>query len=432
MNSLKNSIGIRLIIICFLTGTLLIPVVIVQDLISERENRRDSVSQEISLKWGGEQTITGPLISIPYWQTFRNGNEIEQNTGYAHFLPENLNIEGVIIPEIRYRGIYQTVVYNTVLELSGNFSSIDLHGLGVPAEDFVLEDALLSVGITDMNGIKEFVTIQLENHEYLADPGIPADDVLASGISISPDLESGRVYDFKIKLNLNGSSGLLFSPAGKQTDVQLTSVWANPGFTGHFLPSDREVTESGFRAEWNVLHLNRNFPQQWLGAKPEVSNTTFGVNLLLPVDEYQKTMRSAKYAIMFISLTFITFFMFELLSSHVIHPLQYLMVGVALIIFYTLLLSISEYIVFGLAYLVASSAVIMLVTIYSYNILGERSKAGVIFGVLTLLYSFLYILLQIQDYALLMGSIGLFVVLAIVMYLTRKINWFKIMSSPDK
>jgi inner membrane protein len=222
---------------------------------------------------------------------------------------------------------------------------------------------------------------------------------------------------------------LLFSPVGEETTVQLQSEWPNPSFAGSFLPVNREVSSDGFQSEWNVLHLNRNFPQQWKGANKELTSAAFGVDLLLPVDEYRKTMRTAKYAIMFIALTFLTFFMIELLSGKMIHPVQYLLIGFALLIFYTLLLSISEYLVFGIAYLIASAAIILLITVYSYKVLSDGRKTAVVFGVLSLLYGYLYILFQLQDYALLLGSLGLFIVLSLVMYLTRSIDWFEVMGN---
>ncbi|MEQ8524980.1 cell envelope integrity protein CreD [Gracilimonas sp.] len=429
MKNLKHSLGTRLFIIAFLTLILLIPALLIQSLISERENRRDSVANEISQKWGSEQVLVGPVISVPYKYYFNSEDKVEQTIRYAHFLPENLNVTGSITTEVRYRGIYKVIVYNSDLSISGNFPSIDLNGFKVPVEDFLIHDAFVSVGISDMTGIKDFVNIKWNDNEYLANPGIESNDVLASGISISPDLSTGEKYEFSFDLNLNGSTGLHFSPVGKQTNINLSSDWSNPSFTGNFLPSEREVTDAGFNSEWNVLHLNRNFSQQWLGPNQEVTNTMFGVELLLAVDEYQKTMRTAKYAIMFISLTFLTFFMIELLSKKIIHPIQYLLIGFALLIFYTLLLSISEYVVFQLAYLIAAAAIIGLITIYSYSVLSDKLKSGIIFGVLIILYGYLYILLQLQDYALLLGSLGLFVVLSVVMYLTRNINWFEIMSS---
>lgn len=428
MKNLKHSLGTRLFIIAFLTLVLLIPSLLIQNLISERENRRDSVADEISQKWGNEQAIIGPIISVPYKHHYKSDDNVVQTIRYAHFLPENLDIKGSITPEVRYRGIYEVIVYHSQLAISGNFPAINLNSLNVPLEDFNLEDAFVSVGISDMTGIKEFVKINWDGKEYLADPGIESNDVLASGVSITPEFAAGKEYHFDFELNLNGSSGLQFSPVGEQTNVRLSSNWPNPSFTGNFLPVHREVTATGFNAEWKVLHLNRNFPQQWLGTNQEVSNAVFGTDLLLAVDEYQKTMRTAKYAIMFISLTFLTFFMIELLSAKIIHPVQYLLIGFALLIFYTLLLSISEYVIFKIAYLIASAAIILLISVYSYSVLSDKFKTGMISGVLIILYGYLYILLQLQDYALLMGSIALFVVLALVMYLTRNIDWFEIMN----
>lgn len=432
MLNLKKSLGIRLFIIGFLSLVLLIPSLLIQELISERESRRNSVADEISQKWGKKQTVIGPLITIPYRHYFNTDDKIEQVIRYAHFLPENLSIEGSIIPEIRYRGIYKVIVYNSKLKLSGNFPSLDLSVLNISPDDYLVDEAFVSVGISDMTGIKDFVSINWDGRDYAANPGIETNDVLQSGISIAPDIESGESYPFEFELNLNGSSGMLFSPVGKQTVVDLSSEWPNPSFTGNFLPVNRDISSSGFQSNWEVLHLNRNFSQQWTGPNQEVSNAVFGVDLLLPVDEYQKTMRTAKYAIMFIALTFLTFFMMELLGKKVIHPVQYLLIGFALLLFYTLLLSISEYLVFKLAYVIAALAIISLITVYSYRVLSDIRKAGIILGVLTLLYGYLYILLQLQDYALLMGSIGLFVVLSLVMYLTRNIDWFEIMGGQKK
>lgn len=430
MIKLKHSIGARLFIVAFLTLILLIPSFLIQFLISEREERSESVADEISQKWGQEQTITGPVISIPYKYHFEMNDKMEQIIRYAHFLPDNLDIKGSIASEVRYRGIYKAIVYQSNLTISGSFSSPNLNSLSIPPEDFMTDDAFVSVGISDMTGIKEFININWNSRNYIANPGIETDDVIESGISFSPNLEAGnQKYDFTFDLILNGSSDLLFSPVGKQTNIQLSSNWPTPSFTGDFLPNAREVHSSGFSSEWEVLHLNRNFPQQWLGPNQRVSESAFGVGLLLPVDEYQKTMRTAKYSIMFISLTFLTFFMFELLSKKVIHPVQYLLIGFAILIFYTLLLSVSEYLLFQSAYLLASAAIIILITIYSYSILSDKFKTGIIFGVLVILYGYLYILMQLQDYALLMGSIGLFIVLAAVMYLTRRIDWFEIMGN---
>ncbi|PWN05696.1 cell envelope integrity protein CreD [Rhodohalobacter mucosus] len=431
MKSLKQSAGIRLTAIAFLTLLLLIPAILIQELISERENRRNSVAHEISEKWGDTQTITGPIITIPYLHRSEKEGVVTQTVRHAHFLPENLTIQGTVEPEVRYRGIYESIVYTSGLSLSGNFSPLNLRGLNIPADDFLTEDAFVSIGISDMTGIRERIRIEWGDRDYTAAPGIASGDVLSSGVSVSPVINPEIPVSFSVHLTLNGSSELLFSPIGEQTRVSLASGWPNPAFTGNFLPERREVHSSGFKAEWNVLHLNRNFPQQWLGSSHEISNFSFGVSLLLPVNEYQKTMRTAKYAIMFIGLTFLTFFMFEIYSKQAIHPVQYLLIGFALLVFYTLLLSASEYVAFNLSYLLSSAAVILLITLYSYSVLSSIRNSAILFGVLVLLYSYLYILLQLQDYALFMGSIALFSVLATVMFLTRNVNWFNVMQTED-
>lgn len=430
---IKYSIGIRLIIIAFLTLVLLIPSIMIQSLISERKDRRDEAAGEISEKWGNRQIITGPILTVPYKYYIKDqDNNLVQTIKYAHFLPEDLIVDGLLNPEIRYRGIYEVVVYNSQLFISGKFESPDLTDLKIPSKDILWQDAFLSLGISDMKGIKDFIDVDWNSIKYSANPGIETKDVISSGISIRPNIAAEKKeYNFKIDLILNGCFGLFFSPVGKETKVELKSDWPNPSFAGNFLPVDRDINSNGFSANWKILHLNRNFPQKWTGSQHKVSDSIFGVNLLLSVDEYQKTMRTAKYAIMFISLTFLTFFMIELLSKKVIHPIQYLLIGFALLIFYTLLLSISEYIVFKFAYLIASIGIIILISLYAKSVLTDLIQTIIISGVLIILYGYLYILLQLQDYALLMGSIGLFFVLAVVMYLTRKIDWFVILKSQD-
>jgi inner membrane protein len=318
------------------------------------------------------------------------------------------------------------------LSFNGIFNPPDLNDLNIPSQDIIWKDALLSIGITDMKGIQDFIEILWNKETYSANPGIESQDVLFSGISINPLLKEEQTnYEFNVQINLNGSYGLLFVPVGKETRVELSSDWINPSFTGAYLPENREITKEGFRSNWKVLHLNRNFPQKWSGPQYKVSDSAFGVELLITINEYQKTMRTTKYAILFLSLTFLTFFMIELLSKKIIHPIQYMLIGFALLIFYTLLLSLSEYLLFKYAYLIASAAIIILISLYSISVLRNITQTGIISGILILLYGYLYVILQLQDYALLMGSVGLFVVLAIVMYLTRTIDWFTIISGQN-
>jgi inner membrane protein len=425
-DKLKNSVGLRLIIIGFLSLVLLIPAALIQGLISEREQRRDNAVFEVSDKWGGRQIIAGPILTVPYKNLIKDekGN-LHAVIEYAHFLPENLTINAELFPELRYRGIYEVVLYNSKLQIRGNFAPPSFNPFSIAPENILWKDAFLALGLSDLKGIRDAVTVKWNEDELTANAGVDSKDVLEIGISVKPNVTTAaESFVFAVGLDLNGSGEISFAPVGKETKVMVASKWGNPSFVGEFLPGNRQVQSNQFNAEWKVLHLNRNYPQQWLGSQHKIMESAFGVRLLLPIDEYQKTMRTAKYAIMFIALTFLTFFLTEVLNKKVIHPIQYILIGLALILFYTLLLSFSEHIKFNSAYLLSSLAIIALITAYTKSVLSNNLATAIIAGILIILYGFLYIILQLQDYALLLGSIGLFVILAIVMYVTRKIDWF--------
>ena len=416
----KNSIILKLLIMGFLILVLLIPSKMTDSLIKERETTYDSATVEVGSKWGKMQTIAGPILSVPYNDT------VLEKVKYVHFLPEKLLINGEIIPERRNRGIYEVVVYNSKLKFEGVFIPPNFSGLNLNEKDFIWEDAFLSIGITDLRGIQEKIELNWNKKKFLFSPGMESKDIIKSGVSVNVPLDTTALkesnYKFTFDLNINGSSELNFMPLGKETDVEISSTWNNPGFDGAFLPDKREISTDGFTAVWKVLHLNRTYPQQWKGSFYKIYDSKFGVRLLFPVNEYQKIMRSSKYAILFILLTFLIFFFVEVINKKRIHPLKYLLVGLGLIIFYTLLLSLTEHINFKFAYLISSVSIILLITFYSKSFLSKflTFLTGII---LTILYLFLYSLLQLQDYALLLGSIGLFVVLAIVMYFSRKIDY---------
>jgi inner membrane protein len=242
---------------------------------------------------------------------------------------------------------------------------------------------------------------------------------------------SNKTLSFNCKLNLRGSTSINFIPLGKTTKVHVAGAWNAPGYIGNFSPETTPSTE-GFDATWNILRYNRSIPDSWEDYNMDsFYDSTFGVNLVNTVDHYQQNMRSAKYAFMFISLTFVVFFFVEILTKKRIHPIQYLLVGIALILFYSLLLSISEQLSFGLAYLIASIAIIGLITAYTYSIFKNKLQTAMLTAILCLLYVFLYVILQLEDIALLIGSIGLFIILGIIMYFSRKINWYKQEELPE-
>ncbi len=440
-NWLKGSITIRLLTIGILILLLLIPVSMIESLIREREYRQQDAIKEVSSKWGEQQTVLGPVLTVPYI-TYEKVYEKEgsikfklvESTQYAHFLPEVLHIQGDISPEIRYRGIYEVIVYNSKLKLSGRFPMPNFEEWKIEEADILWEDAFISLGLSDLRSIQENMAISWNGKSYFFNPGVPTNDVIQNGISTRIPLKKDTNlsgFEFHLPLNFNGSSGLHFIPLGKTTRVNMDSKWKSPSFDGAFLPDKRDITENGFSANWEILHLNRSYPQQFRSAVNGIMESSFGVNLIVPVDEYQKSMRSAKYAAMFITLTFLIFFFVQILNGVRIHPIQYIMVGLALCIFYTLLVALSEHVPFRYGYLISSISIVGLITLYAHSIFHRTKLTWLICFILSCLYVFIYSIIQMEDYALLMGSIGLFLVLAITMYLSRKIDWYSVKTSED-
>ncbi len=427
---MQNSVIARMLSIGFLILILLIPSAMIESLISEREYTQESAIDEVSSKWGYSQTITGLVLSIPFNSYFTTTDDAGKKTRhseihYLHFLPNHLNIQGILTPEIRKRGIYKVVVYNSSLKISGDFRHLRFDEWKIAPRDIIWKDAFVSLGIPDMRGIQKQINLEWNNKNYEFEPGLENQDIISSGVLCKiPISDTTKNSVFSLDLELRGSYDLNFIPLGKETSIQLKSNWATPKFDGAFLPDSHTVTDSGFVAQWEILHLNRNYPQQWQDDKHNVSSSEFGVSLLIPVDGYQKTYRTAKYSIMFIALTFLIFFSVETFNKKRIHPIQYLLVGLAIIIFYVLLLSLTEHIHFNLAYIISSIAIITLITIYSHSIFERKLLTGIMGGILFILYGFMFTTLQLEDYALLLGSLGLFAVLATIMILSRKINWY--------
>ena len=340
----------------------MIPTSMVESLIHEREGIQTRAIDEVSSKWGNGQTISGPFVSIPFDKYIKRFNkkdsinEVIKLKEWAHFLPEELKITGNIIPEKRYRGIYEVVVYESKLKIQGNFDNINFKKLGIDKKDVHFNKATINIGINDLKGIEKQVTVNWNNKNISFNSGTSTKHIISSGINTVVPIRRDSLtnYIFTTEIVLKGSQYIYFLPVGKTTDVNIKSNLKTPSFTGTYLPDERTISEEGFKSSWNILHLNRNFPQEWIGDKYDINSSSFGTDLLLPVDNYKKSYRVARYAILFLVLTFITFFFVEIMKKVFIHPIQYLLVGIAIIVFYTLLLSLSEHIKFNLAYIVAS------------------------------------------------------------------------------
>ena len=430
----SQSITMKAIIIGFLTLLMLIPGVMIQDLITERQKRSEETIEKINAKWSNAQTINGPVLVIPYTNTVTDGNnKVVKEYHKLYFTPEMLLISTKLIPEERHYGIYKSILYKSELEISGNFKKVD--SLMPSNGEILWKDAVIRIGISDLRGMTNNLDFMLNNSHFTAEAG-GASDVIGQGLVISLKdldvLQLRNALSFKCNLKLNGSSNINFIPLGKTTQVQMKGAWKSPGFIGSFTP-EYTLDKGEFSAKWNVLHFNRNIPEMWTdNEKQSFADTSFGVDLVDTLDHYQQNMRSAKYALMFIALTFVVFFFVEVLTRKKIHPIQYLLVGIALILFYSLLLSISEQLNFGVAYLLASIATIGLITIYAHSIFKNKMQTGILATILSVLYIFLYVVLQLEDIALLIGSVGLFIILGIIMYFSRKINWYKNTEEAEK
>ncbi|WP_297093166.1 cell envelope integrity protein CreD [uncultured Draconibacterium sp.] len=432
--SFHRTLSFKLLVIGMLILILLIPKVMILDLIGERQLNSVQVVNEVMSKWSNEQLISGPVLFVPFKKKIYNEEEGTYNevTRYATFLPKELSVNGKLLPKQLKRSIYNVDVYEAELSITGNFKDIDLGKLNIESSDIIWDDAQLQLSISDLRGINKGLELSWNDKSHTFSPGKVSSPIGHSGVSIPlKELSANDLNGaFSIKLQLKGSQNLMFTPLGEQTTVHLESTWNDPGFTGNYLPANRNVNDKGFQADWSVLHFNRNYPQQWISTintinQNDIENSKFGVEMVSLADHYQKNIRSAKYAILIIIITFVVFFMFEVLSKQRIHPFQYIMVGSAISIFYLLLLSISEHLGFNLAYLVAALAVIILVFFYTRSFMPKlKNQLGTSLG-LAGCYLFIFILLQLESFALLTGSIGLFVLLAALMYSTRKVNWYK-------
>ena len=429
----KSKVLVKAMIIGFIVLVLQIPAHLVQELVMERQQRQKQAIAEVSGRWAGRQHVTGPVIVVPYYETLVQNGAEKKVKHHATFLPQVLQIKAQMKPEEKHRGIYKVMLYSAHVQMSGSFNGLPLQSLRLQPEDMAWEEAFVRMGISDPKGLNEELQLQWGDTVLQF---TPEGGKATSGWIAPLPLTGGEVLSnirFGANLNINGSEQLLFTPVGKTTEVTLQSSWPHPSFTGNILPQPTTVSDSGFTASWKSLSHNRPYPQQWKDdafttqfshdAANSIHAAAFGTDLFVPVNDYQKTLRSVKYAALCLLLTFAAFFIIETSQKKSVHPFHYALVGLALILFYTLLLSFSEYIGFNLAYGIASICTIALIGWFVKSVLTVTRPAMVLSMVLLLLYVYIFTLLQLQDYSLLLGSIGLFISLAVTMYFSRRIQW---------
>lgn len=434
-NWLHNSITARMLVVGFLLVILLIPLEFVKSLIRERSFRQIEVTQEINQKWGEDVIIQGPIIKIPY-KTYISEKKFNKETEKyeesmteiikdAYFFPETLNIQADVDAKSLKRGIYESIVFTSSISINGILPTIDFSMKEIKNGDIMWDKATIQVMKSNLKGIKNSLAININNAFYDLSPKYDTNSLGILSTDYIDILKSSKPITFSLETRINGSERLAFIPIGKETKVTMESNWHSPSFSGQFLPENENkvINKDGFKATWNVSQINRQFEQSFFGNLPNLENYSFGTDLYIPVDEYQKSERSSKYGFMVIGLTLLVFLLIQIVSKIYIHPFQYVMIGLALIMFYTLLISISEHSSFLKAYTIASLSVLGLITLYSKMILKGIKFPLLVCASLASLYGFIYVIIQLENYALLVGSIGLFVILTIIMFASRKIDW---------
>lgn len=417
----KTSITVKGIFIIFLALILNVPLLFIRDTISDRKTRQDAAVQEVGTKWGGEQSVSGPVIILPY--------RFEKTVKYLFFIADRLSITGSTTPTERYRGIYRILLYSARLRITGTLGSPQYWKTGVDRADILWHQAGLFIPVSDPLGLQPGTEIFINGKKRdFQQPDTDMGNTI-SGIMVPlPELRqyTATPIQYSLHLDLKGNRSLQFLPLARETSVYMDSSWKDPSFTGQYLPARERVSEKGFRAEWSIRHFSMPYGFAWDNASTHhrIRQSAFGVEFFIPVNIYQKTERAVKYGLLFIGLTFLAFFLFEVLLGLRIHPFHYLTVGAALCLFFLLFLSLGEHAGFLASYLIAAFAVIGITVRFCGDMLGDRRRGYIIGGLLALLYGYLFILLENESYSLLLGSVGLFLILALVMFLTRNIDWY--------
>lgn len=437
----RFSVTFKLVIIAALVLALLVPLGMIGSVLRERMTRRDQAVADITNGWGGAQDVIGPVLVVPYHYTMKTRKEAtvrertvfvdveETATANLVLLPATLNVDGALAPEVKHRGIYEAIVYKGKLDVSGTFQPPDLDELGIAPRDVLWNNAVVTLAVSDLRGTTEMPAIKIGDQTCTFKPGCKLPG-FGNGVYARFDGSpiGGRNLDYRLSFDIKGSQGIGFAPVGQHNRVQIKSPWPDPSFGGAFLPSERTVSGQGFAATWEMTGYGRKYPQQSTDRAAEIDaasirQSLFGVGFMNLIDAYRLVERATKYGVLFIVLIFAVFFLFEIMAGLKIHAIQYTLIGAALCLFYLALLSLSEFLRFGWAYFVGSGASSLLIVCYSLSVLKSGRRTLSIAGALAAVYAYLYVVLQMQSYALLFGTVGLFVVLGLVMYATRNVEW---------
>ena len=440
LESVRYSLGFRSILIGFIAIAMLVPLFMAKQVVSDRTYYYRTAISTIASTWGTQQIVAGPVLVVPYTEHIISIDTITDDKGETKtisrdlfnektmvLLPKQLNMDAEVIEKHRKRGIYDALVYKAEIELTGTFDLSTLPDKTSKKNDIQWKNAWLAVGVSDTKAIDETFPLRWNNDASSPlMPGTLLPNLLPQGFHVKmKDLERDVVLPkFRVKFSVNGSEGLSFAPVGETSTANIQSGWPHPSFIGDIPPVKSDVKVNGFDAHWRVPNIARNYPQSWLlgEEKHDLYALKSGVKLFTPVSLYAKIERAVKYGVLFIGLTFLTFLIFEITQKTRFHVIQYGLIGLALSMFYIILLSLSEQLTFRMAYLYAATATVSIITLYTIAILKSFGRVMLILLFLSSLYAVLYFILQMEDYALLAGAGTMMLIIMVLMFATRNLE----------
>jgi inner membrane protein len=436
----RRSIGLKLLLVCVLAVAMSIPALFVFLLLNDRTNRAEQVAQEISAVVGGQQTFLGPVVAVPYAIPAADPKQPAQHDVFVIF-PITGDAQVDASSEVRRRSLFKVPVYQADLAFKAHFDLAAAVAKAPAGAVLDWERAELVVAASDARGARSdivltaggqtlsaapaatFSQISLQGRDKDASPG----GLTFFGASAPEALRPDAVFDATARMRFSGAQRLAVLAFAKTTTASARSDWPHPGFDGGFLPDPgrRTIGPKGFTAAWSVPFIARGVPAQ--GASEtlgRLGQTALGVSFVEPANPYKSVARSLKYALMFVSLVFLAYFLFETMSGKRVHPAQYLLIGLAQVIFYLLLLSIAERIGFDGGFAVAATATVGLISAYAGWVFESRRQGVIALIAFSLLYTLIYVLMRLEDFALLVGAVTSFAAVAAVMYFTRRIDWY--------
>ncbi|MCK5726133.1 MAG: cell envelope integrity protein CreD [Thiotrichaceae bacterium] len=438
LKGLQHSLIFRFIMITLLVLGMTIPLNMVEQIVAERSSLHSRVLADIAKTWGSQQLIMGPALIIPFTEKHQIVTTKEDKDGndrtevktklirkHAIVLPETIDLKNTIQGEHRKRSLYKSLVYTADIKISGQFNKPNITSLSDHVSEIHWDRARIVIGLSDTKAINTTSALSWNEEALRFEPGTSINGLIARGFHAPLTIDTTKEsFTYSFNINVNGSQSFHFTPLGRTTNVEVISNWPHPSFNGSALPAQRHIDTNGFKASWSVSHLARNYPQLWTieNQTHNLEEFTAGVSLFESVTLYTQIIRAIKYGVLFICLTFITFLIFELAIKKKLHFVQYAVIGLALTLFYLTLLSMAEHSNFFTAYISAAGVIIAMISSYAYAAIRKLSSSIIITIMLTALFSLLYSLLQLEDYALLAGTGLLLTMLAVLMYLTRNIG----------